>query len=299
MKLVPYGAAGGNVIPSRIFLQGKDAEESILLDCGDAIPEKGEKNHRIDFGSLRPSIVKKILVSHGHTDHVGALPAFVQAGFKGEIESTQGTQEITSALIRDNYPQALVNDVFDRYQKPRKYLERFEIADGVYATFYPARGHILEASSILLEFERLKLRVLFTGDLGNNKMMLDINGAIPKVDIVISESTYGHREHHPDFNLSLEQLHEGIRNTCRNEGNFFIPVLSINKLQEVLFHVNLAREKGDIPNDVNVVVDSTLGEAITRIYNKPYFRHLYSLDAIKFFNSYSKVYPFAYTNRAN
>ena len=67
MKLTFFGAAGGNVIPSRILL------DSTLLDCGDAIPKKKGSNYRANFGLLKPQEVKKVLFSHGHTDHVDAI----------------------------------------------------------------------------------------------------------------------------------------------------------------------------------------------------------------------------------
>ncbi len=290
MKLTFYGGAGGNVIPSRIRL------DSFLLDYGDAIPKKGVPIPETDFSLLEPEKIEVLLASHGHTDHVGGLPALVKAGFNGKIESTRGTKEVTEALLRDNYPRALVDGVFERYQTPRNLLERFEIAEGVYATFYSAQGHILEASSILLEFEKENLRVLFSGDLGNtNKQMLDSSGEVPQADIVILESTYGYRELHPDFNLSLAELYEGIIETYLKGGDFFIPVLSINKLQEVLFHLNSALENGLIPDDLNIVVDSTLGEAITEIYGNETHRGLYSDGARQFFRNHSRVHPFNYT----
>ncbi len=294
MKLTFYGAAGGNVIPSRILLG------STLLDCGDEIPKKESSNRKIDFGSLKPPEVETVLFSHSHTDHIAAIWALVQSGFNGGIESTGPTKEIGKALLIDNYKKDLVDAVFKLYKSPRRFLERFEIAEGIYATFYPACGHILGASSILVEFEKEKPRVLFSGDLGNtNKNMLEVNGVVPEADIVIMESTYGYREHHPDFELSLKELYKGINETYDKGGNFYIPVLSIHKLQEALYYQNLGIEKGQIPDDINVMVDSTLGEVVTEIYLKAHNREYFSKDAQNYFNTYSKAAPFNYTNDIN
>ncbi len=295
MKLTFFSGAGGNVIPSRILLG------STLLDCGDAVPKKKDSNYRATFGQLIPQIVETVMISHGHTDHVDALPDFYQAGFRGRIESTRGTKEISKTLIKHNHVQnndsSLVNGLFGLWQRPRDFLDRFEISDGVYATFYPACGHILGASSILLEFEKEKLRILYSGDLGNtNKHMLEVNGEVPEADIVIMESTYGYREHHPDFEESLKELYDGINETYDKGGNFHLPVLSINKLQEGLYHSNLGIEEGKIPEDINVLVDSNLGEEMTEIYSREHNRKYFSDKAKDYFSTYSTVHPFNYTN---
>ncbi len=300
MKIKFCGAAGGNVIPSRFLLQGSKPDSSVLIDCGDIVPDKKNAVHKADFGPLVPGLVNKTLLTHGHTDHVGALCDFVHDGFKGGIISTRPTEELTQALLEDNFHTALVDDVFELYESPREFLQPFEVVEGMRATFYPAQGHILGASSILLELEKEKLRVLFSGDLGNtNKNMLEVKGEVPEADIVVIESTYGRREHHPDFEESLEQLYKGINETYENNGNFYIPVLSINRLQEALYYLNLGIEKGLIPSDINIVVDSTLGEEITKIYDQKDNKQFFSSDARDFFSKFSVVYPFRYTTDIN
>lgn len=299
MKLTFYGAAGGNVIPSRFLLHGGSLEEPTLLDCGDIVPDKKSTKHKPVFAPLVPASVGKVLLTHGHTDHVGALCGFVEDGFDGQIISTRPTQEVTGALLYDNYNEGIVDDVFGLYAPTRDFLNPFEISEGAKATFYPAQGHILGASSILVELKN-GLRVLFSGDLGNtNKSMLEVVGEVPEADIVVMESTYGRREHHPDFDMSLKQLYRGINDTYDKNGNFYIPVLSINRLQEALFYLNHGIENGLIPRDINIVVDSTLGEAITEIYNKENNREFFSDAAKTFFNTFSMVHPFRYTTHIN
>lgn len=300
MKVTFLSGAGGTVIPSRILLRTNDDKDSTLLECGDIVPEKDTKNYEPDFSPVEPSKVGKVITSHAHTDHVGALCSFVRRGFNGGIVSTAPNKSITEALLFDNYEVPLVDAVFERYESPKKFLEEFELSEGVYATFYPAQGHILGASSILFRLEKLRLKVLFSGDLGNtNKKMLSINGEVPEADIVIMESTYGRKEYHLDFDECLDLLHNGINETYRKSGNFIIPVLSIHKIQEALYHVNLAIETGKIPEDINVAVDSKLGEEITRIYSRGAYRHLFSSEAQEFFNNHSITSPFHYSNRIN
>ncbi len=284
-------AANGKVVPSMYLFQGRGTKDPFLLECGDDPHERERLRKPRQIYDFAPT-VSAIVTSHGHTDHVGALPHFVEDGFNGRIFSTIPTKQITEALLLDNFNKGLVDNVFGLYEPPRKFLERFEVSEGVYATFYPAQGHILGASSILLEFEKEKLRVLFSGDLGNtNKNMLEVTGEVPEADIVIMESTYGRREHHPDFQLSLKEIYDGIYETYQKRGNFHIPILSIHKLQEALYYLNRGKESGEILRDMNIIADSTLGEEITKIYLKESNRQYFTPEAKRFFTDFPTV-PF-------
>ena len=299
MRLTFFGAAGGAVVPSRFYLRGNNCTGSTLIDCGAVISEEKNASNEQVFTPLNPNEVENVVLTHGHTDHVGALCDFVRQGFNGKVISNDPTRDITEAMLRDNYAKSIVDAVSERFERPKKFLKEFEILDGVYATFYPASGHILGASSVLIRLSS-GLRILFSGDLGNtNKHMLDINGDPPEADIVIMESTYGKREHHPDFDLSLKELNDGINDTYENRGNFYIPVLSINRLQEILYYVNLAIENSLVHEDINVAVESNLGEVITDIYSQEKNRWYYSRDAQNFFSNFSKAYPFQYKKHIN
>lgn len=295
MKVQCGGSAGGNVIPSMFLFQGKNPKDSFVLECGDDPYKKNGPRQKYDFAPR----VETIVISHAHTDHFGALTYFVEDGFNGQIFSTSPTKQIGAALLSDNFPENLVDNVFDLYGPTKKFLERFEILEGVYATLYPAQGHILGASMVRVEFEKEGITLLFTGDFGNaNKGMLDVTGEVPKADIVIMESTYGWRKYHPKFQLSLEELYDGINETYRNKGNVYVPVLSIHKLQEALYYLNLGKQKGAIPKSINIVADSTLGEEITKIYSKKSNRPYFSNEAKKFFDDFPQA-PFRHTTHVN
>ena len=302
-SLTFFGAVGGAVVPSRYLLKGNNCRDSILVECGALIDDNAKKRGkeaRQDFAHLDPRSVGQILISHGHTDHGGALTGFIEQGCRANITSTDPTKDILEAMLRHNHNNGRVDNVFDHYGKPREYLDEFQVEDGVYATFYPAQGHILGASSILLRLEKENLRVLFSGDLGNtNKYMLDTSGDPPEADIVIMESTYGDREHHPDFKQSLSDMHREVNESHSKRGNSILPVLSIHKLQEGLFHVNEARRNGEIPRSINMVVETKLGEAITKIYAKNKNRKYFSERAQEYFSNPLGIKPFDCSEEIN
>lgn len=293
MKLHFLGAAG-TVVPSRYILQNGS---TTMLDCGSAIhdDDADEKVKSNSFDNIESPVIDSLLLSHGHTDHVGASPDLVQQKKVNRVFGTAATLNISETMLRDNFAGSLIDNVSGIFEKPKHFKKEFQVADGVYATFYPAQGHILGASSILIRLEKENLRVLFSGDLGNtNKYMLDNTVAPPEADVVIMESTYGRREHHQDFQQSLKSLYNGINSTYENNGNYIIPVLSINRLQEILFYINEARANGDVYDDINLVVDSNLGRKITEIYSRKNHRHMFSDRAKALFDA-KTFYPFQYS----
>lgn len=294
MKLQFLGAAG-TVVPSRYILQNGS---TTMLDCGSAIHDDDaeEEVKRNTFDNIKSPVIESLLLSHGHTDHVGASHDLVQQKKVNRIFGTKATLEISETMLRDNFAGSLIDNVSGIFEAPKFFKKEFQVADGVYATFYPAQGHILGASSILIRLEKENLRVLFSGDLGNtNKYMLDNSVDPPEADVVIMESTYGRREHHQDFQQSLKSLYNGINTTYENNGNYIIPVLSINRLQEILFYINEARNNGDIYDDINLVVDSNLGRKITKIYTQKTHRSEFSDRAKSLFENGSSFYPFEYS----
>ncbi len=52
------------------------------------------------------------------------------------------------------------------------------------------------------------------------------------------------------------------------KGHVLIPVFSVDRLQEVAWDIIRLQKEGQIPKDVSLVIDSSLGEAATEIYSK-------------------------------
>ncbi len=70
MKLDFLGAAG-TVVPSRYILRNGS---TTMLECGSAIHDDDatEEVKRNTFDNIKSPVIESLLLSHGHTDHVGA-----------------------------------------------------------------------------------------------------------------------------------------------------------------------------------------------------------------------------------
>ena len=284
MKITFWGASGGEVTGSMHRLDNNKA--SVLLDCGSRL----DKNQiPLPDRLKRNTNVNAVVLSHPHTDHVGDLPNFVEQGFKGGIFSVHPTKDITAALLFQNEPRHRAESVMEKYKPTVDHNQRVEVAEGIYVTFIPA-AHILGSSFTLIENNGL--RILFSGDVGNkNKKLFDFPETLPEADVLLLESTYGARELHPDFNNSLNDMYHSIDRTISRSGNFPISGFSIQRTQELLYHLNKGKYEGQLPDDLRIVLDAPLGEVVTDIYL--HYREYFSDEISSAFNMMGN--PFAYT----
>jgi Cft2 family RNA processing exonuclease len=152
-----------------------------------------------------------ILLTHAHLDHCGALPLLVQTE-QVPLYMTPPTRHLMRIMLQDSlkimaieaesegeiplYPAAAVEQVIAR-SNTVQWFEPLDLFGGeVRLTYFPA-GHILGASSILVESE--EGTILMGGDIALTPQR-SIPGAdwskIPKrVDACVCESTYGGRAH--------------------------------------------------------------------------------------------------------
>src|SRR5215218_2191113 len=74
----------------------------VLLDCG---MFQGPRDEANDFNHWIPTDVKTIdaiILSHGHLDHCGKLPALTRAGYTGPIYCTPATAEVARIVLEDS-----------------------------------------------------------------------------------------------------------------------------------------------------------------------------------------------------
>ena len=138
-------------------------DDSLLLDYGllTGTPP------RYPVGDVSPDAV---VVSHGHLDHVGAVPALLSGTDRLEIHWTPPTAELASTLARDTlklhggtpqcpFTEAEVTRITE-HSCPHGYREPFDAA-GYEVTFYNA-GHIPGSAHVLVDDG--DTRLLYTGD---------------------------------------------------------------------------------------------------------------------------------------
>ena len=264
----------------------------ILLDCGllqGHRKESFEANRAMPFP---PHEIDAIILSHAHIDHSGRLPAFVRAGYKGPIYTTPATKELCDILLRDSAflqerdveyvnkkrirqgknPFELLYDQKDventiSLMRPIPYGEVFSPVPGLdlKATFYDA-GHILGSASIALDYQKFgkSRRLLFSGDIGQwNTPFLRDPEPVPNVDVLITESTYGDRDHPSRENIQ-GRIKDYVSFICQHKSKLIIPSFAVGRTQQLLWIVHQLTRKGAIPN-IPFYVDSPLSAKATDI----------------------------------
>ena len=274
-KLTFYGAAG--VVTGSKHLLETDSGARVLLDCGlfQGLRELTERNWSPP--PIDPRNLDAVVLSHGHLDHCGYLPALTQQGFKGPIYTTAATSEVAGLVLRDSahlqeeealrakkhpdrdlhktplYTQDDVADVVSLF-RPVAYDEvradiggcRFRLADA---------GHIIGSAIVEFWFDTRKLT--FTGDLGRyGRPLLHDPSPIAESDVVLCESTYGDRLHpqsDPQADLGVV-----INTAMQRQGVLVVPSFAVGRTQEILYAIGQLQRASAIP-DVKVYVDSPMG----------------------------------------
>lgn len=263
----------------------------ILVDCG---MFQGQRNLHIDndapFG-FDPAEIDLVLLTHAHLDHCGRLPLLTKRGFVGEIVTTSATRDLARLVMLDSahlheeearhhhrhgrhggqhealYDTMDALDAVDRFGRNAIYGKPIELFPGISATFHDA-GHILGSASILLDLTEgdRRRKVLFSGDIGPNDRPLLKNPEPPSdADIVVMETTYGDRDHR-DLDASVKEFLDAIRDTQARGGNVIIPTFALERAQELLWFLRLGIESGDIPDTLQVYLDSPMAISATRLF---------------------------------
>jgi metallo-beta-lactamase family protein len=266
---------------------------TVLLDCG---LYQGRRHESIERNRNIPLDISKldtVVLSHAHIDHSGALPLLVGRGYNGDIHATPATRDLCAAMLEDAamiqaadakhinrlierdglemthvdalYTQADVRKTLNQmvtlaYHRPK------QIAPGVRLTFLDA-GHVLGSAIVVLDVddEGKQRRICFTGDLGRNNMPILRDPEIPSdIEALITESTYGDRNHPPIAEMG-EELADVITRTVKRGGKVVIPSFALERAQEIVFSLKKLAREGKIPR-VPVYVDSPLTVKITDVF---------------------------------
>jgi metallo-beta-lactamase family protein len=314
MKLTIHGAAQ-QVTGSMHLLQV--GQYKILVDCG-LDYEKDRSIQDNENFPFNPEDIDVVILTHAHIDHSGNLPTLVRLGFNGQILCTPPTADLTELLLLDS-----VNIFMHKANKGRKYgrgkgkfnsnaqplylqkhvmdtMERmvtiafnrpFKITGDIELTFIPV-GHLLGAAAAVLKVndEGVEKSIAFTGDIGRkNYPVLDDPQPLPPVDFLVSESTYGGRNHTKGKSVE-ETLVEVIDKACvKEQGRIIIPAFSIGRTQSLVFALNKIFSSGLLP-PVKVFVDSPMASMATGIFRK--YHNLVNKEAQEFYKNQGDEFEF-------
>ncbi len=293
IKIISHGAAREVTGTCHEIRIGND--KRILLDCGMFQGKRSEATVKNQTFSFNPKTdIDAVVLSHAHADHAGRLPLLYKLGYGGAIYCTYATQDISAVMLMDSaYIQEKDDLFFKKHLRKsmlpsagplyttkdaeecmklfvgKNYHEKFQVIPGVTCEFLEA-GHILGSAMILLEIDTgagKMVRIGFSGDIGRNTLpIIRDPEAMPPVDYLICESTYGDREH--DSILSArDKLKEVVIRTAKRGGKVLIPAFSLERTQEIVYDLHVLWDAKEIPA-VPIIIDSPLASKVTDIFKR-------------------------------
>ncbi len=246
------------------------------------IPVEAE---RIDF----------VLLTHAHIDHSGNLPLLYKNGFRGPIFATSATCHLCEIMLRDcayiqqsdaewksrksqragGPPVEPVYDLADAEGaisrlRPCQYNTQIQVGENVIVRFTDA-GHLMGSASIevWLRENGVTKKVVFSGDVGNiNQPIIRNPHYITEADYVVTESTYGDRNHEKGELDSVGLLAAKIQRVFDRGGNLVIPSFAVGRTQEMLYFIREIKLRGLVKghDGFPVYVDSPMANDATGIF---------------------------------
>ncbi|WP_200531257.1 MBL fold metallo-hydrolase [Halorubrum sp. LN27] len=193
---------------------------------------------------LRDPEPDAVVVSHGHLDHVGAVPALLKGDRRPAIHWTPPTAELARTLARDtlklhgNSPLCPFSEEhvarLGEVEERQAYEEPFVVEAGGTAyevTLFNA-GHIPGSAHVLIDDG--DTRLLYTGDFHTDDQRL-VSGttARPDADAVICESTYADVTHE-DRRAVEDRWAERVKTAIWEGGTVVAPAFAIGRTQELM-----------------------------------------------------------------
>ena len=238
--------------------------------------------------------IDAVLVSHGHLDHVGALPRVVDEAKEIPIYATRATKDIVEAQLKPKRVDEAFVDVQivnefnkERVQRVIENIVPIEWDQPIHLkdcqiTFFRA-GHILGAAMIYIETD--STNVLFTGDFTPFDQMTVPGYRVPdnlEVDLLITESTYGYQETKHINNITDEReiFASKIEECLGENGNVLIPAFAIGRSQEVALILQSLIYEGKL-KPFTIYIDGLA----------QYFCEIYEQHKVKVFDSNTQKAP--------
>jgi len=319
MKITFFGAAQG-VTGSKHLIESNGYK--ILLDCG---LHQGKRQEAYQLNKTLPfnaHEIDAVILSHAHADHCGMLPMLVKQGYQNKIFTTPTTADIARLIMLDSAkiqasdyqhlknngipekdllpPLYSIDDVeaackhFSEVPYARVKAGWHELTKQIRFKFYDA-GHILGSAVIVLQSDEPNgtKTLAFTGDLGNVHVPILNDPEIiqEQVDAIISECTYGNKNHRPVEDVS-KLLIDVMNEAVKHKRKIIVPAFALGRTQELIYVLHKLHDEKKIPN-LPIYLDSPLGNDVTEAFSEHYedFDHETWKDFISHHES-----PFAFKN---
>lgn len=281
IRFLPLG--GADEIGANCYYLNLDGL-GIILDCG-MHPQKTGLDSLPKFDLLENKPTDYVLISHSHQDHLNALPFLIKKLPHLKIITTPQTRAVAELSLQNAIhilKRQVKEEEFEVYSRDevdlliksidyKSYNEKFILNSlttdsKAEAEFFDA-GHIIGSAGILIRFNNKK--IFFTGDINLSAQTL-LPGANPpsdKIDILITETTYGDTDSSNinSWDKEVDRFASAINKVINNGGSILIPVFALGKLQEMLATIWLLMQQNKI-TQVDIYT-AGIGKKINRIYD--------------------------------
>ncbi|MDR2737350.1 MAG: MBL fold metallo-hydrolase [Puniceicoccales bacterium] len=253
-------------------LFAKIGEFNILFDCGTS-PKYAGYDALPSLSKLGEPTIDLVLISHCHLDHVGSLPHVMKKQQQARVLISQASHIVLPRILNNSvtvmklqrdelgikeYPLYLPADIeaLEEHILPMQFGKARTIRKGkdeIFITFFEA-GHVLGASSILVEHKHRK--IFYTGDVlfRDQKTIRGAKWPSSRVDTVITETTRGSTIRQADRSAENEtdRLITTISDTIDGGGSVLIPAFAFGRMQEVLKIISRARQQKKLQPDTPI-----------------------------------------------
>ncbi len=239
-------------------IQESDAQYLNYKSLRSFLYQLEQKNTKQKVSNKEKSVIRKMLKKNKHELNQETIHA---------LQKQHGLDVVTPLYTLDDAKQSL--SYIDGY--PFNYP--ITIGKGITVKFYVA-GHIMGSafSLITVKQDNKTTRILYTGDVGRfgkpilKDPTLVFDEEDRDIDLFITESTYGDREHDPveDLGASLQKV---LNDTFDRGGSVIIPSFAYGRTQELIYIIHELYDKGLVPRKP-VYVDSPLASNITKVFGE-------------------------------
>lgn len=247
VSFIPLG--GGNEIGASSYLL-RIGEHIFLIDAG----VKFSNNETIypNFLEFKEDInkIEAVIITHAHLDHCGGIIKLYEINSKLKFIMTKETRDLLELNLKSgglsNEEKYTLESIFDKLVI-LEFNQTIPLSGSDISIELYRAGHILGAASILIKSNDCNIYI--TGDYCLNNQKTILGAELPKdqkIDILITENTYGNKEFEYIKNRELEQekLKEYVLRKIDEGKKILIPSFAIGRAQELIMLLkDIAREE--------------------------------------------------------